>query len=638
MLQVWNGQAWEDKKDAVYFGQFSMTDDQGEEQTYFKELTRTKDGRWQYRGDDGRLVDFDPDKEKMSVGTRIFTKNQRGETLATDLQWTQGVLTKTSSDGRITSAVRDAGGNYIRMDSEIGQALYAAAKQGELDPNMVKLIEANQADRMTLISAASLDEGRKSRHRTLMEAEQASTFEKRIIEEANKYVDSTGAIIQIDPRKIRMQGGNGEEETFYMLYGYDDAGRRKEELARYQQEKEEQKQNLTEYFEADDRDAKKHVRYESDAGLKNARAVWRRSREEERRLTEGIAFNQSRLGTVTGDAKTRLEADLKADQEERDRIRAFAGTLAERSAVKQAQLTRVGVQAEEVQEIEDAEMSVALDDAILQVVREQTGNEWTGQNMFKATDLQKMIGQLKKKSGGKDGRIEKVIQELELGKRDAQVRAGQAVKTRFETEGGMGGLAVTDIPTADANPRNPDGSPVLITPVLKEEFHLKQAMPGAGVNQMAADVPTSVVSLETGREIDAPVPAAARSGPPPTIEYDMGGEPIATKLHKPVQIGGMESGESESQLALGTTGLPAGATYNSLKYPDLLAAAPPVATANDGDAIRSDTDSGQNVKSCTLHAGTVHFKVNSMDLKNGSVIIETIGTNPHLDSPPSTTA
>jgi len=347
----------------------------------------------------------------------------------------------------------------------------------------------------------------------------------------------------------------------------------------------------------------KHIRYESDTGLKNARAVWRRSREEERRLTEGIAFNQSRLGTVTGDVKTRLEVDLKADQEELNRIRVFTGSLVERSAVKQAQLARVGVQAEEVRKIEDAEMSVVLDDEILQVVREQTGNEWTGQTMFKATDLQKMIGQLKKKLGGKDGRIEKVMKELELGKRNAQVRAGQAVKTRFETEGGMEGLTVTNIPTADANPRHQDGSPVVITPVLKDEFHLKQAMPVAGVKQMAADVPTSVISLETGKEIDSPVPAAARSGPPPTVEYDVGGEPIATKLRKPVQIGGMEPEGFESQLALGTTGLPAGATYNSLKYPDLLASAPPVVTANDGDAIRSDTDSGQNVQSCTLHAG-----------------------------------
>jgi hypothetical protein len=638
ILQVWNGQEWEDKKDAVYFGQFSMTDDHGEEQTYFRELTRTRDGQWQYRGDDGRLVDFDPESDKMSVGTRIFTKNKRGETLATDLQWTQGVLTKTSSDGRVTSAVRDTAGNYIRMDSEIGQALYAAAKQGELDPNMVRLIEANQADRMSLISAASLDEGRKARHRALMEANQASTFEKQIVEEANKYVDSTGAVVRIDPRKIRMQGTSGEEETFYMLYGYDGPGRRQAELAHYQEEKEGQKRSLTEYFEADDRDAKKYVRYESDAGLKTARAIRRKSREEERRLTEGIAFNESRLGNVTGDDKTRLEADLKADQEELDKIRALTGSLIERSAVKQAQLARVGVQAGEVRDIEEAEVSVALDDAILQVVHEQTGDEWADRDMFKATDLQKMIGQLKKKSGGRDGRIEKVIRELELNKRDAQIRAGQAVKTRFMTGGGMDGLTLADTPTADANPQNPDGSPVLITPILKEEFNLKQVKPGAGVRQMAADVPTRVVSLETGREIDAPVPAAARSGPPPTVEYDLGGEPIVTKLRKTARIGGMESGESESQLALGATGLPAGATYNSLKEPDLYAAAPPVFTGNDGDAIPSGTDGEHNVGNCTLHAGTVHFKVNSMDLKNGSVIIETVGTNPHFDSPPSTTA
>jgi hypothetical protein len=92
--------------------------------------------------------------------------------------------------------------------------------------------------------------------------------------------------------------------------------------------------------------------------------------------------------------------------------------------------------------------------------------------------------------------------------------------------------------------------------------------------------------------------------------------------------------ETESMLAIGKddilsdekmnefpVGNKAGHFSEELKSPELHAAVSRVGS----ETITGQLGSSGTLEACTLHADTVHFNVDSMDLKNGSVVIELIG-------------
>ena len=511
MMQVREGQEWVDKQDAAYFAQMTRKSAEGEEEYYFKELFR-ENGRWKYLDDEGSLAEFDPTAEgsKMAVGTKILTRAQDGSVKASNYQWTNGFLTKTSDDGRATIVATDTEGQFIRMDSELGKAVYTSSDDGVLNQDLIQAIENSQSDLVTIIDAKTLSRGKAAQRHTAAAADESKTSarERKIRELANQYVDSTGAIGEIEPVKVEMEG-----EAFYMLSGYGKEESRRAEWEKYREAQTKQKAEITAYFEADDSEVKKFVQNENEE-LRETRKAYRANKAIRERLQGRIAANKAKTPLDETEAQA-IHEEIRKDEQTLRLLAPVGESTIEQAAKEQARLERVDVQSEQVRDISEAAISTTLTDPkLLDAVYQYGGSTVKNRDRsyaeqrFTAVELADLIGSLREAAKSlpavEQGAMDVHIEELTRKKTAVQHQAAQTLKEIFSEQGGV---QVVDIKTADPVRKDRFGDPLVVTPVPPKE-PLETVTEPTDIRQLPID--SGTYNATTGAELNTPVRAVEK--------------------------------------------------------------------------------------------------------------------------------
>jgi len=726
IMQVREGQTWVDKQDAAYFAQMSQKSEQGEEY-YFKELFR-ENGQWKYLDDDGSLVTFDPNAEgsKMAIGTKILTRAQDGSVKAANYQWTNGFLTKTSEDGLTTNVVTDSDGQLIRMDSELGKAIYTSSDDGVLNQELIHAIESNRSDLVTVLDAKTLSQGKAAQRHAATAADESKTSrqEQKIRDLANQYIDSTGAIGEIEPVKVELDG-----ETFYMLRGAKDENARLAELDMYRNEQAKQQAEITAYFEADDADVKKYLQNENE-DLREARKTYRANNAVQERLQGRITANEARLETPLDEEAQFVRREIRKDEQTLATLEPIGAEMIEQAAKEQARFARVEVQSEQVRDLsEEATSTTITDPNLLETIYKYGGSQvknrdrTESEQRFTAVELDDLIGTMreaaKSLSASEQGTMDVHIQELTRKKTEAQNNAAGVLREMFG-EQGESGVRIVDVKTADPVQKDRLGDPVVVTPVLRqrpleiasEPTDIQQvrigdgtydAVTGAELNtpvrvttKKTVEIPSAVEPSTTDSvtvpdqpparsEIESPekypasetipTPLAAKyesqadvlapattlpQTPGVGIEKTVPGfsetkpleikekqklethlEPIQETLAAPVTSTPELDAPLRTKTGYGTSVIPsirleeplAGETFGDSEriqdtgqgfdVPEKLTETPAISRMAGTRLASGQSDSPE--RECTLHANTVNFRVDSMDLKNGSVIVEAVG-------------
>ena len=569
IMQVREGNQWVDKQDATYFAQMTKTAEEGEEEHYFKELFR-ENSRWKYRDDDGSFVEFDPNAEgsKMAVGTKILTRAQDGSVKASNYQWTNGFLTKTSEDDRTTNVVADADGQLIRMDSELGKAIYSASEDGVLNQDLIAAIENSRSDLVTVLDAKTLHQGKAAQRHAAAAADESkmSIQEQKIRDLANQYVDSTGAIGEIDPVKVEMEG-----ESFYMLTGYGNKDARRIELEKYREEQARQKKEITAYFEAEDSETKKYVLNENEP-LRETRKAYRANKAIRERILGRIAANKANLETPLSDAEAEaVREEIRKDESTLTMLEPVGAGTIEQAAKEQARFERVDVQSERVRDLSEAAMTTTITDPkLLEAVAKYGGSGVPGRRTmpgpdetvapetsptrFTAVELADVIGSMREAAKSlptaEQGEMDVYIQELTRKKTEAQNQAAQTLKETFNEQGGSG-VQIVDMKTAEPVRKDRFGGPVVVTPVPRkgpletttDSTDIRQVRIGAGTHDAVI-----------GQELNTPVRAVAKkaveipraTAPVQAVSESPSKQPFPTGTIPPV-VAGKESTRIEGR-------------------------------------------------------------------------------------------
>ncbi|HBT75433.1 MAG TPA: hypothetical protein DEB39_00585, partial [Planctomycetaceae bacterium] len=749
IMQVREGNQWVDKQDASYFAQMTRKAEKDEEEHYFKELFR-ENGRWKYLDDGDSFVDFDPNAEgaKMAVGTKILTRAQDGSVKASNYQWTNGFLTKTSEDGRSTNVVADSDGQLIRMDSELGKAIYTSSDDGVLNQDLIRAIESNRSDLVTVLDAKTLSQGKAAQRHAAAAADESkvSIQEQRIRDLANQYVDSTGAIGEIEPVKVEMEG-----ETFYMLSGYGNKDARRIELEKYREEQARQKEEITAYFEANDSDTKKYVLNENEP-LRETRKAYRANKAIRERILGRTAANKAKLLTPLdeGEAKA-VQEEIHKDESTLTLLEPVGTGTIEQAAKEQARLERIDIQSEQVRDLSEAAITATVTDPkLLEAVAQYGGSGMPGRRAasvldeavtpetspprFTAVELADVIGAMreavKSLPAAEQGVMDVYVQELTRKKTEVQNRAAQTLRETFSEQGGSG-IQIIDMKTADPVQKDRFGDPIVVTPIPRKE-PLEMATEPTDIRQVR--IGSGTYDAVSGLELNTPVRAVAKRAveiPQATAPMQVATEPIpqqpprtgtippvvtkkeatriegrstpatsdSPKILSPVKTDSATPARlprpSHSPLSPGVeqtpgprektqkpahrtapetearprqVGLPFSESYRSelsslntplrkkpgriepptLQIDDLATGATSIDSVGDvsehnfkvvGHRLEAPAisrtsgtplptgpgTSGFAGRECTLHANTVNFRVDSMDLKNGSVVVESVG-------------
>ena len=729
LVQVREGDTWVNKQDAAYFAQLSHKNEQGEEEHYFKELFR-ENNTWKYRDDDGSLRQFDPkaDGSKLAVGTRILTRAQDGSIKASNLHWTNGFLTRTGEEGNTTNVVTDSEGNFITMDSQLGQAIYSSSEDGFLNPDILRAIETNNANLVTALDSKTLKQGAAARRRAAVDTDDStvSQHEENIRTLANQYVDSTGAIGEIEPYKVEMDG-----ETFYMLSGYGNEKTRRQEWEQYRQEKKKQESDLTAYFDAPDSEAR-HFLFDEKEQLQEVRRAYRLNQQTQERLEGRRTAWQTKLKTATTDQeKQKIHQEIAKSELERSLLEPVGKSLLENTAREQAQEVRIDKQSEMVRSISQEATSVVIDDPNLW----KTLEEYAGINVAEQPNssddrtlttvvLSGAIDRLKETvrrtplSATELGILDTQIADLTRMKEEAQTKTVRILREKFQEQSNAEtGIKIIDGKVASPVKTDRFGDPVVVTPVpRKDSFSSSKITEPTDIRQVR--IGAGIYDAVTGQELNLPVRPTEKSEwkPQPvhesvshtteeipnTPEVAMVEDDI-TRLSLPPEAPVPESVplevprrtvktsdtpdiENESTIPLLSH---AGKREDDLQYKTLrkrkspfqetsdiplenlrrkpihltsdidLTVGPPedqilemektitsvpeeletnippkgidknfpamTRTSDAVNAIEKKAGTLENVQECTIQADTVHFKVDSMDMKNGSVIVEAVG-------------
>ena len=512
-LEVLQDGKWQRKSDAAYFVRTTTQDENGQDIFSYKQLTHNGEA-WTYKEDDGTVKEIDINAEenrgKFTVGTALLSKNDKGETYATNLIDIDGGLFKT--DGMNASLATDATGKYITMDSDAGRALYLTSENGKINSDLHKSIENDTLGDVVTFDAKQLNNMRGSKRNLLKAIDRDSDEQTRLTKQiANRFVSSTGNVVQIDLEKIERNGN-----TFYMESGFESEEQVNAEEEAYIAEKTKQKSDISAYFESTDTEAAGSD-LAQDSALSGARIMYRRFTDDIETSQAAIESLKQRIGESADPSKVaEYEKDIQREEARIGSLTATRDRLLDTASSQKARENRVKTRTDRWRDIAKEASQVAITDSqdieMIGKYGGAAGKDIAETKSVTAEDAGRIIHSLKDKLSKADKTerpvILQTIEELEQKITEANKRAADAIKAEQEQQAGS---KVTTMEGDVSKPARVDdsGNVIVETPDIKKK-------------QGKADVPPLPTNYQPAR-------------PKSNVQYDAEGKPIGLLDSQSVQ-------------------------------------------------------------------------------------------------------
>ena len=613
-LEVLQDGKWQQKSDAAYFLRTAHKDEKGQESFSYKQLSHN--GKtWTYKEDNGTVKEVDINAEeyrgKFTVGTALLSKNDKGETYATNLIDIDGGLFKT--DGTNASLATDAAGDYITMDSDAGRALYLTSKDGRIDSDLHKAIEKGTLGAVVTFDAKQLDRMKNSKQNQLKALDRDSDEQTRLTQQvANRFVSSMGSVVQIGLRKIERNGN-----TFYMESGFGSEDQINAEETVYVAEKTKQRGDISAYFEMSDVDAVGSD-LAQDSSLVKTRGTYRQFTDDIEMTQASIKSLKQRISESNDPSKiAEYEKDIKREEE---RLGTFANAknqLLDTSASQKARENRVKTRTDRWYDLANESSQISITDSqdieMIGKYGGAAGKDIAETKSVTAANAGQIIHSLKENLPKVDKTerpvVLKGISEIEQKISAANKRAADAVKKEQEK------LAGSEVLTMEGDMTKPArldafGRVIVETPDIKKEQGKLGDTPLPSNYQQ--------VQLKSNVQYDAEgKPIGSLDKPPVSkIAYKTAKAPVTldTVLSGPNTVSSALKDKTGKQVHQGVFNE---ATFGDTIRPQELRE-PVQAEVAETPGIPAK-DAAQEAKDVTLNATTVNLKVDSMELINGNI-------------------
>ena len=596
-LQIKNEKGdWEDKRDAVYLGQFSTKDAEGNEIFQYRKLTWSNK-QWKYQDEQGQVQVFDQnqDNQKLVTGNRIKTikhTSADGSYVEYDdnapFLWSSDNYLMRADDDGTTTTVIGSDGTPIHVSSDFGQKVMS----GQVTTQELAGMQSGQFVSKDQITTA------KQKNEEVFKNPK-DEFEKKLLHEANKDLRASGHITQINLTEIQKTGDDGTDYSFYMIRGANDDQKVEEADARYRAFYAEEQRNLEAFFNTKDEDtAKTYTELWADEDTKKAWQTWQFTEVAERILEEDMStITASRDRYAKGSEEWQMRDQLLREKEqERIGSRIVRETIKTRLATERAQLRQVRDEAAPIREIADSAANIQVSDpAILDAITALGDKDYIDKTEFTLDEARHIANKLQAKGSWTAGILTDDIKNAEKG---VTQRVAQAIgEENTVADSGRPPIVLRQSPEAEAG--------------------------DAGVKNLATwDVEGDTADTQSS---DSYVWGATKKTAAALAYVNIGGRAADYVLDK--TFGPLEEQKNWKGLrraaswGLNFTGnvsrLLNGNMDETAKPNDLVAARPEVQEI----PAFGDRMAKQSMQDCTLQAATVHLKVDSMQVTNGNLSI-----------------
>ena len=565
-LQVKNEQGdWEEKRDAVYLGQFATQDAGGNERFQYRKLVWSND-QWKYQDEQGQVQVFDPDaneNQKLVTGNKIKTIKHAGndgsyveyDDDAPFLWSSDNYLMRTDDDGT-TVTVTGADGTPIHVSSDFGQKVMS----GQVTTQELAGMQSGQFVSKQQIASA------KQKNAEVFTNPQ-DEFEKKLLHEANKDLRASGAVAQINLTEIQKTGDDGTAYSFYMIRDADDDRKVEEAGARYRELFAEEQKNLEAFFGTNDETtARLHTELWADEDTKKAWQTWQFAEASERILEDDItAITASRDRYAQGSEEWQSRDQLlRAKENEHIESGIVKATIQKKLATERAQLRQVREETAPIREIAEASVQVT-DPALRDAITALGEDDWQNKTEFTLDEARQIVTRLQTQGSWTAGIFTEDIQKAEEGVRAKVVQA--VGKENTEALSGKPPIVLR---------QSPDG-------VKPEDQGVKQAFDDPNQKPPESDTGESQGFL-----------SGVWQGTKSVVKSAAGFATTAV-------TGGMTLGSAPVPVAVGK-----------------LFKSKAEGAATTADSMKMEKSAMQD---CTLQAATVHLKVDSMQVTNGNLSI-----------------